>query len=310
LRWLAVLALASCVETAHEYRCASPQDCMLDGNAGRCEQTGHCSFPDPTCGPMGFRYHASAGDQAGICVLANTPITELPPFDLKQAHDDVHSSCAPSGARDVSFELTAPTPETIAFDTGTTATEGVALAVYAGPCPARTTELACNLRPCGPVPYGSLALTLMPGTYCVVVEEADPTGAMGTTALRVFRGDRESLVLDHPFAPPQQRTCGGIPAPAPPGCATPNTDPTAAAVFMICPGAFDLSATVTPDFDVAVSLREGIPMGVELDCKTGSTAQTVHTLAMNPGPYWMSVAHGTAPPACGQFQIMFSVTPH
>ena len=310
MRWLVLFAVASCVETAHEYRCAIPPDCVLDGNMGRCEATGHCSFPDPTCGMMGFRYHESAGDQAGICVLPTTPVVELPPFDLKQAHDNVHSSCAPPGARDVSFELTTPTAQTIAFDTGGPATEGVVLSVHGGPCPAKMAELACSPPPCGPVPYGALAVTVPPGTYCLVVEEADPAGSAGSTGLRVFQGGRPALVLDRPGVLPQQMTCGGTPDPAPPSCTAPNSDPGAAAVFMVCPGAFDLTATVTPSFDVAVSLRDKGPMGAELDCKAGSTAQTVHAVAMSPGPYWMSIDHGTAPPVCGQFQIMFSVTPH
>jgi hypothetical protein len=305
--WLALVGLAACVDSASEYQCASASDCMIDGNAGRCEPTGHCSFADDSCGSMGYRYHASAGAQAGVCVLGALPVIEVPPFDFKDARDSVHSSCAPPAAKDVSFELDLPFPETIAIDTGAQSGEPVALSVHAGPCPTNMNELACGIQTCGPVPYTGLAVTVPPGTNCITVEQAS-TSNMNGVGLRVFHSGRAGVVLAPPAPPPQQTTCGSQPDPIPPSCGAATGDPSAVALLMMCPGPVQLSATVTPTFDVTVSLRQGFPP-TELDCKTGSGAQTVHASSTMPGPYVISIDHAANPPACGTFDLAYTVTP-
>ena len=305
-----LVALAACVDTASEYHCTADKDCMLDGTPGRCEPTGHCSVADQSCGMLGFRYHASAGSEAGICVLGAGPMQEVPPFDLKSAHDSVHSSCAPANAKDVSFELTTTVPEVLAIDTGLPGSEAVAISLHAGPCPASTNELACAIQTCGPVPYASLAMNVAPGTYCITVEEAAPAGSSGgSTGLRVMHSSRPALVLDRQSQPPQQMTCGGPADPMPPTCGSPSPDPSAVALMMVCPGSFDITANVNPQFSASVALRQGFP-GSELDCKAGTGPLMLHALAMIPGPYWIAVDHSGAPPACGPFDLTVMLTPH
>ena len=46
------------------YECTRADQCVASGRAGRCEQDGHCSFPDDFC-PSGFRY--AAAPQGDIC---------------------------------------------------------------------------------------------------------------------------------------------------------------------------------------------------------------------------------------------------
>jgi hypothetical protein len=55
----ATLAAAGCLKV-EPFACASASACVRSGEAGRCEPTGWCSFPDPACA-SGWRYGAGAG---------------------------------------------------------------------------------------------------------------------------------------------------------------------------------------------------------------------------------------------------------
>jgi hypothetical protein len=74
--WLLVTALAgllvggaaSCLGTS-TFRCDDDGACDLRAD-GRCEGSGHCSYPDDTC-PLGRRY-ADAGELGEECVGAAT----------------------------------------------------------------------------------------------------------------------------------------------------------------------------------------------------------------------------------------------
>lgn len=63
-----VLGAAAELGCHRAFSCVDDQQCVLDGQAGTCEVSGYCSFPDPGCG-SGRRYgeHASAA-LAGACV--------------------------------------------------------------------------------------------------------------------------------------------------------------------------------------------------------------------------------------------------
>ena len=311
------LAVASCVQIADEYRCEPGRDCNLDGEAGRCESTGHCSVPDTSCGPAGSRYHASAGQQAGICVLPPGPMLETAVFDLKASSDTVHSSCASDGARDLSIELTLMAQQTITIDTvGPEPRAGVVLSLRDGACPAGLAEITgCRRSMCADASYNVLAANLPPGPYCLVVEEADPAAENGTFALRILEGGREAMVIDRPMQSPPQSTCPPAPSdPRPPSCApTSNDFGTGAVVFTTCPGT-RVRATVTPNvtdgIDVALSLRNGGPIGDELvpctNVATGTGAEMIDTVLM--GPAWLIVDRVTGP-SCSQFSISHILGP-
>ena len=52
--WLTLLFLAACTTPA-VFTCLDDSSCANGGQAGRCESTGYCSFPDATC-TSGRRY--------------------------------------------------------------------------------------------------------------------------------------------------------------------------------------------------------------------------------------------------------------
>jgi len=60
-------AVGACTEVVSEFSCDADKACVLDGVAGFCEPSGHCSFDDEDCG-TGRRYGSDAGEDAGACV--------------------------------------------------------------------------------------------------------------------------------------------------------------------------------------------------------------------------------------------------
>jgi hypothetical protein len=313
IRFAALLALAGCVDVASEYVCGGDSDCVLDGAQGRCEPEHHCSMPDTSCGDGGFRYHASAGVQAGICVLS-TVVGNLPAFDLKQARDTVHGTCAPAGARDVSFEVTVPEREAFLIDTAAQATNAsVRFSVYGGPCPVRpdAMNVTCSQHDCGsPVPPYDRLATRLEGTACIVVEEDDPSAPTGSVALRVAPGSRDSDVL----MPTQTgTTCGSASDPGA-GCVAGSPAPVSVFLVPICPGQRHVTATVTPSapLDPAVALRADGPAGGQLACGNsgiGSAAETAAADISETGPVWLVVGQQASGPSCGPFSITSSLTP-
>jgi len=308
------LALASCVEVAEEYRCGPEHDCLLDGMIGRCESTGHCSFFDASCGTTGSRYHASAGQQAGICVMAPAPVIEAT-FDLKESADRDRTSCGPEGARDLSVELVVMNPQTITIDTwGPEPHAPVVLSLRDGACPAGLAEVAgCRQPTCTDRGYNALAVTLPPGAYCLVIEEAEPASETGKFALRILQGGRDAVVIDRPMQSMPQSTCGAPPDLDQPSCASQAGDSAGAAVLLACPGT-RVRATVTPDpadaIDLAVSLRDAGPRGAELVCRNaavGAGAEMIDHVVQ--GPTWLIVDRVGGPAACGRFSISHTFGP-
>jgi serine/threonine protein kinase len=70
LAWLALLC-AGCLPTPPPYHCVDNRNCDTQ-SGGRCEESGYCSFPDPSC-PSGRRYGEAAGPLAGVCVVDTPP---------------------------------------------------------------------------------------------------------------------------------------------------------------------------------------------------------------------------------------------
>jgi alpha-tubulin suppressor-like RCC1 family protein len=66
---LGLLALgAGCTKLRSSFICSSDASCVSQGQQGRCEPVGYCSFPDPGC-PLGRRFGAWAeAGLAGTCV--------------------------------------------------------------------------------------------------------------------------------------------------------------------------------------------------------------------------------------------------
>ena len=68
---LVTAALAAACLRSPSYQCASAAQCAQGGVTGRCEPSGFCSLPDPSCGD-GYRW-ADGSPMAGACVGAGGP---------------------------------------------------------------------------------------------------------------------------------------------------------------------------------------------------------------------------------------------
>lgn len=74
-RALPTLALTLTLACNSTFECVDDTYCRLDGEQGRCEATGWCSFPSAPC-PSGRRYAEFAADGiAGTCVEDHCPTT-------------------------------------------------------------------------------------------------------------------------------------------------------------------------------------------------------------------------------------------
>ena len=247
--------------------------------------------------------------------ITNIPTsTELAPFELTNAHDEIDDGCAPPGARDVLLELTTPIEQTFVFDTGGATTMDVALSLHDGSCPGTASRLACasstTVPPtnmCATPNYNDLVVTLPgPHTYCLVVSETQP-GAQGTVALRVFAAGTAASFLD-PIGPPvAEDACMGAVAPAF-DCVSPAGDrAVAASVIMLCPGKTRLLATIAPDptLTAAVTTHALLPNGPSPQCNVGAGPGSAMMLdepdLPGPLPYWFLVQRATS--SCGSFHI-------
>jgi hypothetical protein len=177
IRAAAVLVLGACVSVSPEYRCTpgSNAACVDEhGARGRCELSGNCSFPDPTCGDQGFRYDDSAhAGRTKICVLS----TSGPSMTAAQEIGSTHI---------LAFELTSPA-QMFVFDTEVQGTDThVSLHWFASTCPPSGSEQPATPQGCSNGIVTRISVTA-PGTgpYCLVAadELTVPTGHVG---LRVF----------------------------------------------------------------------------------------------------------------------------
>ncbi|MBS1124221.1 MAG: hypothetical protein H6Q90_6449, partial [Deltaproteobacteria bacterium] len=102
------------------------------------------------------------------------------------------------------------------------------------------------------------------------------------------------------------------PDPAPAPCVPPSGDSAGAAVFVACPGT-RVRATVTPDtanLDIALSLRDGGPLGTKLVCENaaaGGGAEMIDRILT--GPTWLVVDRVGGPAVCGGFSISHTFGP-
>ncbi len=297
------LACASCVQVADVFTCTSDAQCT-GASQGRCETSGNCSFADVTCGSDGFRYDASAGPRAGICVLADE-VTSAD-LDFTNASDHVDGNCS-SDTPDVSFEVTLKAVQTIAIDSPGA---GTAIAVYAGSCPPATPSAGmCTDMPCHDPTYDRNVQTLAAGTYCIVAEK---TGSGTSGQLRMFPINGPAILPV--TSPTSGNTCGHPPNVATPSCFT-QVGPSVPMLFWQCPtSGLQLAATVAPEagLDLGLTLRDasdGSEVSGECVNSGGSGAnEQLHGSFPSPGPYWLMIdGAGGGAMQCGAFSVNFSI---
>ncbi len=302
-RWILIPLLASCVEVAPAHRCTADEDCMQGERRGRCEPTRYCSFADPECGELGFRYHEHTA-APGVCVLPATTPASPAPFALDAAADRIASPCAPAGTREQMFELSSPIAQTLFFDVLGGA---AALALHAGRCPPEDAPLACiqGGAVCGAAPYARLSAEVPPGTYCLVVEEADPT-ARGTLTLRSLPAGRLGRAVTSP-GPITGNTCADPrTAATAPSCSGAGSGPETSFQVALCPDRSLQGAVLDPaPFDTVLMVGQHVPTN-EVRCANAAgpnAAEAIGQLPLaGPGPYWI-VVDSVDPGQCGPFTL-------
>ena len=178
-RALVYFVLAGCVDVAPQFQCQLGDDsaCIdANGSHGRCETSGNCSFPDPSCGDQGFRYDASAQpERVGVCVLSPATPSSTQPQLIGPTHT-------------LAFEITTP-PQALVFDTGAPGTDTMSLSLhwFLGSCPSPNAESAMPQGCASPTTKRILVDVGASGTYCLVVAD-DASLPQAHVALRTFPG--------------------------------------------------------------------------------------------------------------------------
>jgi hypothetical protein len=64
---VAAAFVVACLD-AEPFECETDAQCNLGGDAGLCQVSGYCAYPDEECPPPGLRYSLDAPDElAGQC---------------------------------------------------------------------------------------------------------------------------------------------------------------------------------------------------------------------------------------------------
>ena len=115
--------------------------------------------------------------------------------DLTHAHNDVSASCNdPGNGRDVFYQFHLASPEVVYADTFGS-TFDTTLAVFDGPCTARTTEETCDDDECS-TDAAQIAGQLDTGTYCLVLDQNSPASPAGPATLTFRHGGRTGDFID------------------------------------------------------------------------------------------------------------------
>lgn len=115
MRILIALAFAATGCRGFSFQCAADGECVDQGSAGRCEDTGFCSFPDPAC-PSGSRYGEFAGNSLGnTCVGATAgpdapvdPPIDAPPGSITASFGETGTATYSGVTIDTSFQDNEP----------------------------------------------------------------------------------------------------------------------------------------------------------------------------------------------------------
>ncbi|HEY1557214.1 MAG TPA: hypothetical protein VGF94_20400 [Kofleriaceae bacterium] len=308
MRAALLIALAGCIDVAPAFTCKLDSQC---GSGGVCEASGNCAVSDATCGTGGYRYDASAGSRAGICVLADQ--VQQVQLTFAGATNRSDSSCA-KGSRDVSFEITLPSAQTLAVDTPDAAT---GLAIYPGACPGTSgTDTYCAAGVCPGAAYNHGATQLDAGTYCIVVEQTEATM---TATLRVFTVAAPAILPTRASPVTGISTCGRTNDAPAASCISGAIASSLPFLVLRCPSSNQLvlQAAATPEStfhaDLALSLFDPIAnaqVAGACDDNTGvdGTETLPSTRVSSPGPYWLYIDNkASAPGQCGKIDLTYSL---
>lgn len=300
--------VAGCVGISDEHKCSIGTDCPA---LGRCEPSGNCSAPvlDGSCGPGGFRYDDKSGERSGACVVDASAPFGVGPY-LLEDQDDSLDTCGPSGARDVFVELNSPVTQILYAMTDPAVTNtSIALSVRNGPCPGAEPLSECSVQPCGAAPIGMVLAQIPAGRSCLIAEAADGATS-GRFALQLYPAMRVGMPLSSQTPTvPDQTTCSAVSEPNM-VCGNAADVTSAAYVLPVCPGAVQVSLTVTPSppLDPLITVRPGVPyMPADpeacFDGVTGSAPEVLDGAQLTgPGAYWVLVEHAPGS-SCGMFDL-------
>jgi hypothetical protein len=220
-----------------------------------------CNGSDPAC-PSNDRPAGAIGIAAGGTFTA----------DLTSAHDDNWAAstpeldCGEQGGRDVFYQFTLPAPEVVYFDTLGSNFDTV-IRVFRGACSSLGATQACADDACGAT-RSQGAVSLLAGTYCLVVDQFNAATTAGSMQLVFKRGGRTGIPIAATSGVRTGTTTGKTNQSIA-GCEASSSQPDEAYYFLTCPnrtytvGANTCSDT---DFDTVVYLRSGKATTADVSC--------------------------------------------
>ncbi|MDX2088762.1 MAG: hypothetical protein SFX73_12975 [Kofleriaceae bacterium] len=219
-------------------------------------------------------------------------------MDLSAARDDnwtAGGDCGGQGGRDIFYQFVLPAREVVYYDTFGSDFDSV-VRIYPGSCTALGSVLSCSNDTCTTT-RSQAALDLMPGTYCLVVDQASSAGTAGASKLVFKRTGRSGVALTSTSGTVTGTTAGGTSLSSASCEPKTNTSPDVGHFFTTCPGNKTVNANTSTcpgtGFDSVLYLRSGAAAGTDVACDDddgcGTTSLLDPTTVVGPNVHWLIV---------------------
>jgi hypothetical protein len=241
--------------------------------------------------------------------------------DVSASHDDDNNTttgCGLSGGRDAFYQFTLGATEVVYADTFTSNYDTV-IRIYTGACTVRTGTPWCDddAGVCSGL-QSQLAVQLVAGTYCLVVDQYSSAQTNGATLLSFVRGGRPGTLLGTGSSS-VSGTTSGQPNRSTGTCQTSSTAGDAGYYWTACPStSMTISAntcnTGSP-FDTVLYVHQGNGTGTigsiacsddDVTCGTSILRSRIpSTVVSGPGLFWMIIDGYQA--QTGAYQITYTL---
>lgn len=194
--------------------------------------------------------------------------------DLTAAHDDNWASatgCGNQGGRDVFYTFTLGAEEVVYFDTFGSNFD-TTVRIFAGACSSIGATQMCSDDTCS-TQQSQGAINLLPGTYCLVVDQYSSNVTAGMASLTFRRGARPGIALPNLSGSVTGTTAGKTHLSFA-GCEAQTAQPDVGHFFLTCPNrTYTVAANTCTGtaFDSVIYLRSGSAATTDVACSDDST---------------------------------------